>query len=44
MVYSFVVDINVSKYDLYIDFYDTDNFVAIVLKKRICYIFSRLFY
>ncbi|MCD4758402.1 MAG: DUF1007 family protein [Arcobacteraceae bacterium] len=34
MVYSFVVDINASKDDLYIDFYDTDNFVAIVLKKE----------
>jgi len=34
VVYSFTVDINANKNDLYIDFYDTDNFVAIVLKKE----------
>ncbi len=34
VVYSFTVEINANKNDLYIDFYDTDNFVAIVLKKE----------
>jgi len=34
VVYSFKVDIEAHKDDIYIDFYDTDNFVAIVLKKE----------
>lgn len=34
VVYSFTVNINANKKNLYIDFYDTDNFVAIFLKKE----------